>query len=62
MVAWPSTANLIASLNAAGTQLTFTPVPDYNGPASFSYTISDGLGGTATATVSGTVTPVSVAV
>lgn len=29
----------------------FTPAPDYNGPASFTYTISDGQGGTSTATV-----------
>ncbi|TBW12278.1 retention module-containing protein, partial [Azotobacter chroococcum subsp. isscasi] len=37
-------------------QLLFTPAPDYNGPASFDYTVSDGAA-TATATVSGTVTP-----
>ena len=29
----------------------FTPTPNYNGPASFTYTISDGHGGTDTATV-----------
>ena len=40
-------------------ELVFTPAPDYNGPASFTYTISDGNGGTATATVTGTVTPVA---
>lgn len=44
-------------LNANGT-LTFTPSADYNGTPSFTYTISDGHGGTATATVNGTVTPV----
>lgn len=32
--------------------VTFTPAPNYNGPASFTYTISDGKGGTDTATVS----------
>ncbi|TBW09946.1 retention module-containing protein, partial [Azotobacter chroococcum] len=37
-------------------QLLFTPAPDYNGPATFDYTVSDGAA-TATATVSGTVTP-----
>lgn len=30
----------------------FTPAANYNGPASFSYTVSDGNGGTSTATVS----------
>jgi CshA-type fibril repeat protein/VCBS repeat-containing protein len=45
------------TLTAAG--LVFTPTPNYNGPASFTYTVSDGNGGTATATVSGTVTPVN---
>ncbi|WP_283193223.1 tandem-95 repeat protein [Rhizobium sp. AN80A] len=44
-------------LNADGT-LTFTPAANYNGNPSFSYTISDGHGGTATATVNGTVNPV----
>jgi hypothetical protein len=37
-------------------QLVFTPASNYNGPASFTYTISDGAL-TSTATVSGTVTP-----
>ena len=37
--------------------ITFTPTADYHGPASFTYTISDGAGGTATATVSLTVAP-----
>ena len=37
----------------------FTPVPNYNGPASFTYTISDGQGGTATATVNITVVSVN---
>ena len=37
----------------------FTPDPDYNGPASFTYTISDGQGGSDTATVNITVTPVN---
>ncbi|MFD1692105.1 cadherin-like domain-containing protein [Azotobacter chroococcum] len=39
-------------------QLLFTPAPDYNGPASFEYSVSDGAA-TATATVSGSVMPVN---
>ena len=45
------------TLNGDGT-LTFTPAPDFNGSPSFTYTISDGQGGTATGTVNGTVNPV----
>ncbi|SFU17467.1 Ig-like domain-containing protein [Mesorhizobium sp. YR577] len=45
------------TLNANGT-LTFAPAPDFNGTPSFAYTVSDGQGGTATATVNGTVNPV----
>ena len=37
----------------------FTPANDYNGPASFTYTVSDSHGGTATATVNVTVNPVN---
>ncbi|WP_238314486.1 cadherin-like domain-containing protein, partial [Methylobacterium crusticola] len=46
------------TLNADGT-LTFAPAADVNGPVSFVYTVSDGQGGTATASVGGTVTPVN---
>ena len=38
------------TLNADGT-ITFTPLPDYNGPVQLTYTISDGHGGTDTATI-----------
>jgi len=37
----------------------FTPAPDYTGPASFTYTVSDGQGGTSTATVNLSVTGVN---
>ena len=40
----------------AGT-VTYTPAADYNGPASFDYTLSDGHEGTDTGTVSTTVAP-----
>ena len=37
----------------------FTPAPNYFGPASFTYTVSDGHGGTSTATVNLTIAPVN---
>ena len=40
---------------------TYTPDPDYNGPDSFTYSVSDDAGGTDTATVSITVTPENIA-
>jgi VCBS repeat-containing protein len=43
--------------NPQNNTITFTPDTTYTGPASFSYTISDGRGGTASANVSLTVTP-----
>jgi hypothetical protein len=42
-----------------GGQPIFTPTADYNGTASFDYTVSDGAGGTDTGTVTITVTPVN---
>ena len=45
----------IASLSAQG-QITFTPYLGYVGPARFTYTVSDGHGGTASATVAVAVT------
>ena len=46
------------TINPNGT-LTFTPAANYNGPATITYTVSDGHGGTDTATVNVTVTPVN---
>jgi DNA/RNA endonuclease G (NUC1) len=42
-----------------GTSVTYTPAANFNGTDSFSYTISDGHGGTATANVSVTVSAVN---
>ena len=39
-----------------GGQVVFTPAANYTGPANFTYTVSDGLGGTVTGTVTVTVT------
>jgi hypothetical protein len=44
--------------NASGA-VTFTPAPNFNGTAGFSYTVVDGRGGVASATVSVTVTSVN---
>ena len=43
----------------ANNTVTYTPAANYFGPDSFTYTISDGRGGTASATVSITVSPVN---
>ena len=50
--------NGTVNVDASG-NITFTADANYNGPVSFSYTISDGNGGTATATVSITVSAVN---
>jgi len=42
-----------------GGNVVFTPAGNYSGPASFTYTVSDGHGGTSTATVNVTVDPVN---
>ena len=48
-----------ATLNSSGTIITFTPAANYFGPASFTYTISDGQGGSSTATVTLNITSVN---
>ena len=47
------------SATFAGGSITYTPAANYNGADSFTYTVSDGHGGTATATVGVNVTPVN---
>jgi VCBS repeat-containing protein len=51
--------NGTASFNAQTNTITFTPTTGYTGAASFSYAVSDGRGGTASASVSLTVNPAS---
>ncbi|HEY8333371.1 MAG TPA: DUF4082 domain-containing protein [Tardiphaga sp.] len=46
-----SATNGIATFNATTNSITFAPTTGYVGPASFSYGVSDGHGGSATATV-----------
>ncbi|QTN21344.1 tandem-95 repeat protein [Rhizobacter sp. AJA081-3] len=47
------------SVALVGGNVVFTPAANYNGPASFTYTVSDGNGGTSTATVNLTINPVN---
>jgi hypothetical protein len=47
-----------ASIDPGGQSVTYSPEPDYTGGDSFTYTIDDGSGGTASATVSLVVDPV----
>jgi hypothetical protein len=58
----PAPANAPAAVLApsgAAVVIRYTPDPDYNGPADFDYTISDGHGGTATGHVAVAVDPVN---
>ena len=55
MTSVQAATNGSVSLNAGN--VIFTPAANYNGPASFTYTISDGAGGTDTATVTVNVGP-----
>ncbi len=46
------------TINPDGT-ITFVPNPNFNGPTTITYTVDDGMGGTATATVNVTIAPVN---
>ena len=50
-----SVANGVVNVDASG-NITFTPAPNYTGPVSFDYVVSDGKGGMDTGTVNGTIT------
>jgi large repetitive protein len=52
-------ANGVVSISAGGTSVTYTPNPNFNGGDSFTYTITDGNGGTDTALVHVTVVSVN---
>jgi VCBS repeat-containing protein len=47
------------SVNPNSGAFTYTPATDYNGPDSFTITVSDGQGGTDTATINMTVQPIN---
>jgi Ca2+-binding RTX toxin-like protein len=47
------------TVSLSGTDITFTPTANYNGPASFTYTVTSPAGVTETATVNVTVVPVN---
>lgn len=59
LVSVQNALNGSVSLNATG-EILFSPDAGYEGPASFEYTVSDGQGGRATATVNVTVNPVPI--
>jgi hypothetical protein len=51
--------NGTVAITGGDTAVTYTPAANFNGSDSFTYTVSDGRGGTQTATVSVTVNPVN---
>jgi hypothetical protein len=54
-----TTATTHGSVDLTAGTVSYTPTANYNGPADFRYTVSDGQGGTATGSVQVTVTPVN---
>ncbi|WP_219644547.1 Ig-like domain-containing protein [Cohnella sp. CFH 77786] len=59
IIAVTQSAHGLVEITEGGTGLTYTPDTNFNGPDSFTYTVSDHNGGTSTATVNVTVTGVN---
>ncbi|MBK9071549.1 MAG: tandem-95 repeat protein [Myxococcales bacterium] len=59
IIAVTQPSNGAAAITGGGTGLTITPQENYFGTMTFTYTIADGLGGQASATVTVTVSPVN---
>lgn len=55
----PGAVNGTATINAGGTEVTFTPAANFSGSGSFTYTVTDGSGGTDTGLVTITVAAVN---
>jgi uncharacterized repeat protein (TIGR01451 family) len=53
------TLSAITPIDGTSAQVTYTPNPDYNGPDSFDFSVSDGQATSANATISITVNPVN---
>ncbi|WP_374400510.1 retention module-containing protein, partial [Niveibacterium sp.] len=58
LIGTPTASVGTVTVNTDGT-LTYTPPPNYNGPATIIYTVSDGRGATADGTITVNVTPVN---
>ncbi len=54
-----STSNAGGTVSLSGPSVNYTPAADFNGSDSFTYTLSDGVGGTATGTVVVNVAPIN---
>ena len=54
-----TTTNGVVVINAGSTNITYKPATNFSGTVTLNYTISDGNGGTASAVVTVTVTPVA---
>ncbi|MFB6319227.1 Ig-like domain-containing protein [Saccharicrinis sp. FJH54] len=59
LVSITSVSNATVTIDANGTDLHFTPDPDFNGIVTFDYTMEDGEGDQATATITITINPVN---
>jgi uncharacterized protein (TIGR03382 family) len=56
LVTQPTTGGTVTLVDG---KVNFTPAPNFHGPVTFTYTVADNTGATATATVSAVVTPVN---